>query len=258
MAVFSGAVGGGDLADQNVFSISLDNLVEWNQPVEGSDVAVLAALSYAVDSATLSQLTRSARCNGTLMASLGVIAWNGLSGGGWTEVFGITGVTPGRTPPRMTAAVEGATDVFGINLPRVIRGSSLAFTGVDSFGTVTTVSGTGTALSVAGSATPASMIAAFFGTRSGLSNANKTQRYLNNTSTSLLISEARGTGASFNLTASRAVAGPWSAISVVLNPADQVASVQPLVVAPALTAAMMRLPRPTPKRRVTFDVEPED
>lgn len=251
MAVFPGAVGGGDLANQAFLGFSLDNAVGWNQPVAGSDVAVLGALSYAVNTTTLASLTRTMKCGGVAMDSLGVIAWNALTGGGWTEVFGIVGVAPGTA--RMTASVTGAD-----TSQRVIRGSSVAYTGADSFGTVTTASGTGTSLSIAGNASAASMIAAFFGTRSGLSNANKTQRYLQNSATTLLISEAPGTGSSFNFTATRALSGVWSAITVVVNPADSVASVQPLIVAPRMTASATRLPRATGPRRVIFDVEPED
>ncbi len=257
MAVFSGGVGGGDAADLSLLAVSLDNRVDWHQRTDGSNVGVLVGISYSVTSATLGALTRTAKCNGAVMDSLGVIAWNALSGGGWTEVFGITDVTPGSRLA-VTASVEGVHDMFGLSLRRQIRGSSLAFTGVDSFGTVTTASGTGTSLSVAGNASAASMIAAFFGTKSGLSNANQTQRYLQNSSAALAISEGRGTGSSYNFTASRAQAGPWSALSVVVNPADSVASVQPLVVAPRISAELVRLPRATGPRRVIFDVEPED
>ncbi|MCX2931420.1 hypothetical protein ORI20_14135 [Mycobacterium sp. CVI_P3] len=251
MAVFSAGVGGGDLADWAINGFSLDNAVGWNHPLSGSDIAVLGALSYAVNTTTLASLTRAMKCDGVTMDSLGVVAWNDLSGGGWTEVFGLVGVPEGT--PRITASVEGAG-----TSQRVIRGSSVAYTGVEGIGDVTTAFDTGTALAVAGDASAASMIAAFFGTRSGLSNANETQRYLQNTSTSLLISEARGTGSSFDFTASRALSGPWSAITVVLNPSSSVASVQPIVVAPRITAELGRVPRPTGPRRVIFDVEPED
>lgn len=251
MAVFPGGVGGGDLANQAVLGFSLDNAVGWNQPTAGSDIAVLGALSYAVNTTTLGALTRTMKCDGVVMDSLGVIAWNALTGGGWTEVFGIVGVDPGK--PRITASVTGAD-----TSQRVIRGSSMAYTGADSFGTVVTASGSSTTPTVAGNASPASMIAAFFGTRSGLSTANKTQRYLQNTATSLLISDAPGTGSSFDFAAARALTGVWSAITVVVNPADGVASVKPLVWAPRINAELSRLPRATGPRRVIFDVEPED
>ena len=255
MAVFSGSVGDGDLADQTIplLGISLDHAVAFRQANAGANVAVLAGMSYAVNTTTLASLDREMKCDGVTMDSLGVVPWNNLAGGGWLEVFGVIGAAFNPKRARITGAVEGA-DIS----PRVIRGASLAFTGVESFGTVTTAYGTGTAMAVAGNAVAASMIAAFFATRSGLKNLNKTQRYLQNTSTSLGISEARGTGSSFDFTAERALAGPWSAASVVLNPASNVASVKPLVVPPFLVAQAGLQPRPSGPRRVIFTVEPED
>lgn len=253
MAVFSGGVGDGDLANWAINGFSLDNAVAWRQANDGAGVAVLSAMSYVVNTTTLASLDRTMKCDGIEMDSLGVVAWNDLTGGGWLEVFGIIGTEPNPARARITGSVEGA-DIS----QRVIRGSSLAFTGVESFGDVTTAFGTGSALTVAGDAVAASMIAAFFATRSGLKNMNKTQRYLQNTATSLGISEARGTGASFDFTAERDLAGPWSAVSVVLNPASNVASVKPLVVPPFLIAEAGLLPRPSSRRRVIFDVEPED
>lgn len=253
MAVFSGSVGDGDLANQSINGFSLDNGVAWRQANDGSGVAVLAAMSYAVNTTTLASLDREMKCDGTEMDSLGVVAWNNLTGGGWIEVFGIIGADPDPKRARITGGVNGAG-----NSQRVIRGASLSFTGVESFGTVTEEFGTGTALAVAGDAVAASMIAAFFATRSGLKNTNKTQRYLQNTATSLAICEARGTGSSFDFTADRDPAGPWAAITVVLNPASNVASVKPLVVPPYMVAEAGMVPRPTGKRRVIFDVVPED
>lgn len=257
MAVFSGAVGDGDLADQVIpgLGVSLDNAVAWRQANAGAGVAVLAAMSFVVNTTLLSDLDRAMKCDGTDMESLGVVPWNNsaTAGAGWLEVFGIIGADPNPDRARVTGAVQG-----GGTKQRVVRGASLSFTGVDSFGAFTPAFGTGNTLAVAGEAAPASIIAAFFATRSGLKDLNKTQRYLQNTSTALGISEARGTGSSFDFTAARGATGSWAAASVVLNPASNVASVKPLIVPPYLVAAGGRLPRTTGRRRVIFHVEPED
>ncbi len=136
MAVFFDAVGGSDL--YRVPHLSLPGPMELNfwHTASGSQVGVVVAVSYWANVVTtIDNLTRNAFYDGNPMTSLGVQQWGG-SAHGWTELFGILNPDNGRKRVRVSI-IGGALG------GRISRATSLSYTGVDSFGTVTNASGAG-------------------------------------------------------------------------------------------------------------------
>ena len=247
MAVFPDAVGLGGLFSSPNISWPIA-YADWDHPGTGLHKTVVVAVSFQVDGQELTDLGRLVTYDGLPMTSLGIAEWGGAGHGAWTELLGIVDVPGGK---RIHAEVSG-----GFFAGRRLRGGSLSYTGVDSFGTVVTATGTGTALSVAGTTTPADLIVQAFGTLSGLSAYTATQRHISNDAISLVMGDSVGTGA-ITFGATRASAGVWSGLTVVLNAADIVATAKPLTATPIVSASGRRLPRPGITRRTVFDVQPE-
>lgn len=215
----------------------------------GSRHAITLAISYDVYGASLSDLDRTASYNGVELPSLGVQPWNNVSGAGagWLEMFGLADVEPG-------GVAEASVSGFML-APRSVRSSCLLHSGIESIGTVVKTHGSGTALTCTGTTAPANKIVQAFAARSGIAGYTQDQRYLDNTAISLLMGDADGTGGAVSFGATLAKAGPWAGMSVVLDAADVVATVKPLVAEPILRASGRRLPRPGLPRRVTFDIK---
>lgn len=248
MAVFHEATGPG--SGESYPLLSLGHIdVDFRHPKgAGAHRAVLVPVSYRVYAGELEDLNRVVTYDNIPMTSLGVQPFNN-TGDSWLELFGMLEAPSGG---KVHAAVSGE-----FLAARWIRAVSLSYTGVDSFGTITTTYGTGTALTAEATAPAAGKAVQVFGTRTGLKDYTQTQRYLNNTGIALGAADADGDGTAKTFAAARAVAGPWASMTVVLNPADLVASAKPVVVEPRMSAYGRRLPRPgIPPRRV-FDVKPE-
>jgi hypothetical protein len=248
MAVFLDAVGpGGAFSSPNIsWPVAV---AEWNHPGPGLHKTVVVGVSFQVDGQTLSSLGRACSYDGLPMTSLGIAEWGGAGHGAWTELWGIVDVPGGK---RIHSEVSG-----GFFAGRRLRGESLSYTGVDSFGTVVTATGTGTALSVAGTTTAANMIVQAFGTLSGLSAYTATQRHISNDAISLVMGDAVGTGSAITFGATRAASDVWSGLTVVLKASDIVATAKPLAATPVVSASGRRLPRPGITRRTVFNVQPE-
>lgn len=215
----------------------------------GSSRAVLVALSYVVLGGDIDDLTRPVTYNDIEMESLGVQAYNNVDGG-WLELFGLLDADPGG---QVHAAVIGQ-----ILAPRWLRASSVSYTGVGSFGTITETFGTGTALTGAASAPAAGMNVQAFGMDAGVTGYTRRQRYLNTADLTLLMGDAAGTGSSVSFGATAAESKPWANITAVLNPADTVATAEPIIADPVLAGAGRRLARPALPHRVVFNVSPEN
>lgn len=249
MAVFLDAVGpGGWFSSPNIsWPVAT---ADWTHPGSGLHKTVVVGLSFQVDGQTLTSLGRAVSYDGLPMTSLGIVEWGGPGHGAWTEIWGIIDVPGGK---RIHAEVSG-----GFFAGRRLRGESLSYTGVDSFGTVVVASGTGTVLSVSGTTTSsANVIVQAFGTLSGLSAYTATQRHISNEAISLVMGDAVGTGSAIAFGATRAASDVWSGLTVVLNASDIVASAQPLVAEPIMSASGRRLARPGIARRTIFAVRPE-
>lgn len=248
MAVFLDAVGpGGAFSSPNIsWPVAV---AEWIHPGAGLHKTVVVGLSFQVDGQTLTSLGRGVSYDGLPMTSLGVSEWGGAGHGAWTELYGIVDVAGGK---RVRAEVSG-----GFFAGRTVRGESLSYTGVDSFGTVVVANGTGTALLVAGTTASPNVIVQAFGAMSGLSTYTQTQRHISNDAISLVMGDALGTGSAINFGATRAQSGTWSGLSAVLLASDIVATAQPLVATPVASAVGRRLARPGIARRTIFDVKPE-
>ena len=255
MAVFFDSVGTGAVFDESVISFPIPIDLFWtHQAPPGRQTAVVAAMSFWVYNTALTDLTRKVWYGSQEMTSLGVKEWTTGAGAGWTELFGIL------NPPKGRQIVHGW--VLG-GLPfigKLARGNSVSYTGVDSFGTVTNAAGVGTGtLSLTGTGASATKVVTAFGTKTvGLAAFNQTQRYLSNTSCSLLLGDADGTGSSTTFSVTRGRSGPWSAQGVVLNAADIVATATGVSATPVLRSAGKRLARPGVTRRTIFAAEPEN
>lgn len=184
--------------------------------------ADLRILWYTDDN-NIDDLTRTVTYGDVQMTSAGVVQWGTTDA--WTEVFVAFGVPSGKQ--KVTGRVSG-----GASSKRHVRMSVATYSGVDSIGDPVVGTGTGTAMTIAATATTADRLVGVYGTLSGISAFNGTQRYLNNSSVSLLIGDAVGTGTSQNVTATRQKSGPWGGIVIPLNAADTVASCPPLAFAP--------------------------
>lgn len=251
MAVFYDSVGSGAAFDHPVISLSPIELF-WTHTAPKGQVAVVAAVSYWVASAGLGDLTRTCWYGATEMTSLGIKAWNNGTNG-WTELFGIL------NPPKGKQIVH-ARIVGGPLAGKLARANSVSYTGADGFGAVTTGSGTaaGTETVTANAVGAAKIVAAFSGRQTGLNSFNQTQRSLSNTAQPLLIGDATGTGSDLNFTTTRAKTGDWSAVAVVINPADIVATASGVAATPTIRAAGRRLPRPGTTRRTVFAAPAEN
>lgn len=252
MAVFFDAVGAGDVFNRRWLSLPGGLDLRWKHSASGSQIGVVVAVSYWVNGVPLDNLTRRCWYGGTEMTSLGVKEWGGSSPHGWTELFGLVDA------PRGSQTVH--VSVFGGVLAKLARGNSVSYTGVDSFGTVTDASGNSTGpLAVSATGDTASKLVAVYGTATaGLNAVNRTRRYVSNTAMSMLIADADGTGSSLSFSATRITAGPWSALAVVVNAADIVATATGIVSEPDVQSAANRYPRPGTNRRVVFAVGPEN
>lgn len=248
MGVFYEATGPGEAEFWPLISVPAID-VRWRHPkVVGGHRAVLVPMAYQVLFGELEDLNRKVTYDGADMASLAVMPFNN-TGDSWLELFGILEAPPGG---RIQAVLAGEF----LN-GRVLRATSVSYTGVESFGAIAATYGTGTALAGAAAPPAAGMAVQAFGTKTGLKSYTQTQRYLNNTGISLAVGDVEGDGGAKSFAATRAKAGPWANITAVLNPADLVASAKPLVVQPQLSAAGRRLPRPGIPRRVVYDIQPE-
>lgn len=249
MAVFYGSRGAGGLWHAPHVSLPIAHVRYKVPQALGSRCAVVIPVSYAVGGASPSDLEREASYEGVEIPSLGIQPWNDVSGPakGYLEFFGLADVEPGGT---VDVTVAG----FALS-PRSVRSSAIVGTGVEALGEVVKSYGTGDTLTCTGNAPAAGIIVQAFAARSGLAGYTQQQRYLDNTGIALMIGDAEGTGSSVSFGATMAKAGPWAGMSVVLEPADIVATVKPLVAEPILKASGRRLPRPGLPRRVTFDIK---
>lgn len=253
MAVFHESNGGIAAGQETFWPLNKFAVAEKHKGA-GSQRCVVAGLSYVIGAGgmDIEDVVRTVKYAGSPMTSLGCVPFNDV-GGGWTELFGILDVPSGEATISFDIDVDG---YFG-NSPWYVRGSSVAYTGVDGFGTVVTEYGSGTSLSMAATGAGSTKVVQAFGARAGLSTYNRTQRYLGTAGVSLVMGDMDGTGSSANFTATRAASGAWSGVSVVLLPADIVGSVKPIVAEPAIRIAGRRLPRPGTNRRTVFTVPVE-
>lgn len=255
MAVFPDAVGAGALWNAPLISGPIELL--WAHPApKGSQVAVVAAVSYWVGTAALGDLTRKCWYGLTEMASLGVKAWGSGTAHGWTELFGILNPPKAKGKQIVRAQIAGG----GLLAGKLARANSVSYTGADGFGAVTDAAGNsaGTQSVAATAVGAAKIVAAFGGNQPGLNSFNRDQRYLSNTTAALLLGDATGTGSSLTFSTTRAKAGDWSALAVVINPADIVATATGVLADPDIHTAGLRLPRPGVNRRTVFTAGPED
>lgn len=252
MAAFYASTGRGG-ANQNVFLPSKFVATDWPDEGAGSQRAVLADVAYSLQGADLEGLVRTVTYGGVPMTSLGVVALNNVDGD-WVEVFGLLDVPPGKG-----SIVADVRRTSSFALPHVyIRGNSFSYTGVESFGTVGTEYGTGTSLSMSATGPNASKVHQCFAARAGLTEYNRAQRYSGSAGIALVSGDADGTGSSMSFTAKRASSGTWAGISVVLNPADVIATAEPVIAQPVLSSSGRRLSRPGTNRRTVFTVPVED
>lgn len=253
MAVFYDSVGSGGLFSSPAFALGTITDIFWNHTAAGSQGCVVAAVSYYVTNAAIGDLTRTVTYGSAPMQSLGVKAW-GTGTYAFTELFGL--INPPKGRQRVNARISGGSAVAG----RVIRGNTVSYSGVDSFGTVTNAAATtGASLSVSANGTSANTLVAAFGSlTNGLTGFNQTQRYLSNTSMSMLIGDAAGTGTDLAFTAGRTKSGAWGGLAVVINPADIVATATGVDSEPIVASTARRLARPGTNRRAVFVAEPED
>ncbi|MEH3129398.1 MAG: hypothetical protein PGN27_05475 [Mycolicibacterium neoaurum] len=258
MAVFFDAIGQGG-NDGHPFYDS--QRTEHKHVANGGDIAVLAGISYSVTDlalgpwiiwdSTLGDLTRKVSYGGVDMQPIGVIQWGGTAPGAvdaWTEVFALAGVPAGEA--QVVAAVWG-----GMNSQRALRCQTVSYTGVHSIGTPIIASGVGnSAVTATATATAAGRIVGVFGTRSGMSGYNGSQRFLSNDGVGLLMGDAPGTGSPQGQTVTRQNDGPWAGLVVPLQAADTVATCEPLIVEPTISSRVHRAPRTGGLRRKVFKV----
>lgn len=262
MAVFFDSVGNtvGQGAYVNEL-ISLPAKIElfWTHNAQGSQRAAVVAFTYFSNQATLGDLTRRVWYGLAEMSSLGYKAWGTGSGSawgyGWTELFGLIQPPKGKTILRAE---------LGGGIPyawKAARAGSVSYTGVDEsgFGTVTSASGTGSgaqSLTINGAGSTKIVVA--HGTRTvGLTAYSQNKRYLSNTGIALAIGDADGTGSDVAFSATRTKTGPWSAIGVVLLPAEIIATATGVTAGETIKSAGRRFPRPGITRRSVFAAEPE-
>lgn len=252
MAVFFDAVAQGDGHRAAHLSVPIPVELLWRHTASGSQIGVLVALAfwYGTGVSTLSDVDRRVFYDNDQMDSLGAVQWGTAKG--WTELFGIVNPEPGRKWIRVRLAGGG---IGG----RIARAASVSYTGVDSFGTVVTNSGSAAGpLTVTGTGSNATKVVAAFGsTTVGFAAATQTPRFLSNTGMALLIADATGSGSSQTFSAARGLTGGWGAASVVVNPADIVATATGVTADPTLHSLARRYPRPGITRRAIFAAEPE-
>lgn len=249
MAVFYDATGKGQ-AGQTTFLPLLDYKLNWQHTASGgSDIAVVVALSYAVGGTTeLDDLTRTVKYEGMQLDSLGVVLWNNAEGG-WTELFGGVGVPAGKANVTVDVRKSGL-----IAAPSwILRGNSVSYNGVGSFGTVVETYGSGTSLSMSATGASSTMVAQAYGAKAGLSAYNRTQRYLGNSpGSALAMGDMDGTGSSASFTATKAASGEWGGMSVVLIPTDIYGAAITADADTATSASGRRTARPGTNRRTVF------
>ena len=246
MGVFFDSVGQGGVLHSPW--INLLQFTQWDHTVIGSQAAVLVGISYLFEDTTPTSVESEVTLDGTEMESLGLIKWG--TAPGWTEIYGLANVSPGKK--KIIAQVTGSF-ISG----RYITGNSVAYKGVAGFGTVATDTDTGTALSMDATASAASRTVVAYGGPVGLSAFNQTQRFLKNNRSPLLIGDAQGTGSSQTFSATGASSQDWGGVSVILNPADIVATAKPTVLDVTASGRCLRLPRPGINRRSTHSVPRE-
>lgn len=257
MAVFYDAVGTGDQFYSPAITLVPFNMA-WKHNASGGQIAVVTALSYWVGLTSLSTLTRQVTYGGIPMTSLGVVQWTGMSSlfpteTAWTELFGLLNAPAGQANVRAT--IRG-----GVALTRRFgRANSVSYSGVSSFGSFTSATGTNTSLSVSSTAAVASVSVAAFGSKdSGISNFSRNTRYQTNVNMSLAIGDVDGNGSSQSFTSTLGASAPWGAGAVSLQAADIVATAQPILVDADTDSAGKRYPRsPSFIRRSVFSVRPE-
>ena len=253
MAVFFDSVGTGGYFAEPVLSIGAIEMLWTHTAPAGRQVAVVAGLSYWVYNGDLVNLTRNVWYGITPMQSLGVKAWTSGAGSGWTELFGL--INPPKGKQLVHGEILGGFPFVG----KLGRANTVSYTGVDGFGAVTNSSGTASGTqSLSATGASATKIVAAYGTNNvGLNSFSKDQRYLSNTYCTLLLGDTDGSGSSTTFAASRGVAGPWGALSVVLNAADITGTATGVSASPVLHATGRRYARPGTNRRSVFSAEPE-
>lgn len=247
MAVFHEATAG-DSEVWNFLAFPTFDVRFRHPKASGGRRAVLVAVSFRIWGAAIGDVTRGASYAGATMTSLGIQEFND-DDYSWLEVFGLLDAPPGGDVRVVISDDSIAT--------RSMRATSISYTGVESFGTVTESYGTGTELSAAATAPSAGKAVQFFGAKAGLTGYNHTQRYLNSSGIALAGGDVDGDGEEQTFEATRASSGTWAGVSVILNPADLVGSSQAITAEPALLASGRRLPRPGIPRRVVYDIQPE-
>jgi hypothetical protein len=256
MAVFFEAAAPVGGSGASTFLPLLEYRFAWDHPGgTGSERAAVVPLTWTIGGdIDLDHLTRTVTFGGVAMESLGVAAWNDTEGA-YTEMFGLLNPPAGKA--RVVADVL-KTSVFAAP-SWALRGHSLTYTGVASFGDAVTAYGSGTSLTISATATAAGMVVHAYGCAPSLSNYNQTQRVLSNSGwTALLSGDMQGTGSSEDLTATKSTSGAWAGVAVPLVAAPIVGSAKPVVNQFTSSAAAKRLPRPGINRRVVFDAQPED
>lgn len=253
MAVFFDSAGAGDRYYEPVLSVPGPMDLWWKHTISGSQAALVVAVAYRINAASIDNLNRRVWCGTTQMDSLGYKTWGSAgTAHGWTELFGL--LNPPTGQQKIHVSIIGGVIAAG----KVARGSSVSYTGVDGFGTVTSAGLSSGSLSVSATGASATkVVAAFGGERLGIGSLNRTQRYLSNTTPCLAIEDADGTGSSLAFTASAANSYDSSALAVVVTAADIVATATGVVATPLTQAQARRYPRPGVTRRAVFSAEPE-
>jgi hypothetical protein len=252
MAVFYNSIGTGGTLYSPVITL-IPFSFSWKHTATGSQIGVVAAVSYWVYGSTIGQLTRTVKYGGVTMTSLGVQQWGTDSG--WIEMFALSNAPKGTQT--VTVDIRGGLAL----VTRLGRGNTVAYTGVDDFGTFSSAgNSSSSSMSVAGGSPVSAGISvgAFAAKEAGISVFNQNTRYQNNTHMSLAFGDVQGNGAAQTFTATRAGSGPWGGGSVVVNPADIVAVAKPVVATAKTSAQGKRYPRsPSFVRRSVFSVSSE-
>lgn len=208
MVVAFDALGGGKAADT---TNSNPNNATWSHTATGSDRAVLVIVGVKAASGISTDIVRSATYGGVAMTELQIIT----SGTNHLIFFGLLNPATGA-------------QTVAVNLSGVATGSSgnsVSYTGVDSFGTISTTSGSaaGTAMShgVTGSAVGRSIAQAFLALNATLGsqiiNYTPTSRFsiaVQSWSPAINAGDAAGAAGTVTFTANRGSGVQWRSIAV--------------------------------------------
>lgn len=253
MAVFFDSAGGGDRYYQPILSLAGPLDLFWKHTVSGSETALVVAVAFRINAASIGGVSRKCWFGTTEAQSLGVKTWGSAgTAHGWTELFGLLD-PPGGTHTIHVSIVGGV-----IGAGKVGRGSSVSYNGVSDFGTVTNAASSSGTVAVSGTAPTASkLVAAFGGEKMGFVGFNKTQRYLSNTTPCLVVGDADGTGSSATFSVGVTNSYDSAGLAVVVAASDIVATATGVSSAPAIQSSARRYPRPGVTRRAVFAAEPE-